>query len=288
MSEVWTIKKLREWTTQFLTKKGIERASLDADLLLAHALGWNRIDLLTRCDEEATDEARSRYRELVKERAEGCPVAYLTGHKEFYLLDLEVSRAVLIPRPETEEIVSECLRLSKGMEAPTLLDVGTGSGCLILALLKQHKTAKATAIDLSPEALAVATRNASKHNLVDRLTFLEGDLFSPLANGQTFDFIVSNPPYIAENEFAALSPGVRDFEPRLALNGGPDGLSVFSRLIEGARNYLKPGGYLLVEIGSTQEEAARAKLEALPEYELSKTICDRAGLPRVVCARWKK
>jgi release factor glutamine methyltransferase len=285
MSDVWTIKKLREWTTQFLAKKGVEKAGLDADLLLAHALGCKRIDLITRCDEEAPEAARTRYRELVKERSEGCPVAYLTGHKEFYLLDLEVSPAVLIPRPETEEIVGECLRLAKGMESPAILDVGTGSGCLILALLKQHRTARATAIDISPEALSIADRNASRHNLGDRITFLEGDLFSPLTAGQQFDFIVSNPPYVAQHEFAELSPTVRNYEPRLALDGGSDGLSVFGRLVEGARNYLKPGGYLLIEIGARQEEAARAKIEAIPEYETCKTILDRAGLPRVLIAR---
>jgi release factor glutamine methyltransferase len=287
MADVWTIKKLREWTTQFLAKKGVEKAGLDADLLLAHALGCKRIDLLTRCDEEAPEEARTRYRELVKERSEGCPVAYLTGHKVFYLLDLEVSRAVLIPRPETEEIVGECLRLAKGMESPAILDVGTGSGCLILALLKQHKSARATAIDISPEALAIADRNASRHNLGDRITFLEGDLFSPLTAGEQFDFIVSNPPYVAHDEFAGLPRHVRDFEPRLALDGGPDGLAIFTRLIDGARNYLKPGGHLLVEIGAGQDDLARARLHALPGYELGKSIQDRAGIPRVVCARWK-
>ena len=286
MSEVWTVKKLREWTAQFLAKKGIEKAGLDADLLLAHALGWKRIELLTRFDEEAPEEARNRYRELVKERAEGCPVAYLTGRKEFYLLELEVSRAVLIPRPETEEIVAECLRLAKGIESPAILDVGTGSGCLVLAILQQHKTARAVAIDLSPEALAVAGRNASKHGLADRVNFLEGDLFGPLPAGQQFDFIVSNPPYIAQHEFAELPVSVRDFEPRLALDGGPDGLSVISRLVEGARDYLKPGGYLLIEISSTHEEAARATIESVAGYELGKTIHDRAGLPRVLCARW--
>jgi release factor glutamine methyltransferase len=173
------------------------------------------------------------------------------------------------------------------MDSPSILDVGTGSGCLAVALVKQHKTARATAIELSPEALAVATRNAGKHRVADRITFLEGDLFSPLHIAERFDFIVSNPPYIAHDDLAGLAREVRDFEPHLALDGGPDGLAVFSRLVEGASGYLKPGGHLLVEIGWNQEQSARSKIEALTGFALGKTIHDGAGHPRVLCARWQ-
>lgn len=287
MSEAWTVKRLLEWTTPFLTNKGVEKAWLDADLLLAHALGWKRIELRTRYDEEPSDEARGRFRELVKQRSEGCPVEYLIGHKEFFLLDFEVSRAVLIPRPDSEWLVTECLRHAKEMQAPTILDIGTGSGCLAVSVVKQHKTARATAIDLSPEALAVAGRNAAKNGVADRITFLEGDLFGPLSAGQTFDLILSNPPYIVHDDLATLAREVRDYEPHLALDGGPDGLRIFARLIEDARAFLKPGGRLLIEIGWNQEPAARALMEALPGYELGKTIQDGAGHPRVLNARWK-
>src|SRR4051794_33415988 len=178
MAEVWTIKRLLDWTTQFLDKKGVPKAWLDADLLLAHALGWKRIDLRTRYDEEAPEEGRQKYRDLVKQRAEGCPVAYLIGRKEFYLLDFEVTPAVLIPRDDTEWILTEFFKLARGQETPRVLDVGTGSGCLAVSVAKKILGARVTATDLSPEALAVAGRNASKHVVSDRISFLEGDLFA--------------------------------------------------------------------------------------------------------------
>jgi release factor glutamine methyltransferase len=287
MSEAWSVRRLLEWTTQFLTKKGVEKAWLDADLLLAHALGWKRIELRTRYEEEPSEEVRGRFRDLVRQRSEGCPVEYLIGRKEFFLLEFEVSRAVLIPRPDSEWLVTECLRLAKGMDSPSVLDVGTGSGCLAVAVAKQHKSAKGTAIDLSPEALAVATRNAAKHGVADRLTFLEGDLFSPLPSGQSFDIILSNPPYIPHDDIPTLEREVRDFEPHLALDGGEDGFQVFSRLIADARSFLRSGGHLLVEIGHDQESGARRRIEELPGYEMGKTIHDGAGHPRVITARWR-
>jgi release factor glutamine methyltransferase len=285
MSEVWTIRRLLEWTSQFLTKKGVEKAWLDADLLLAHALGWKRTELRMRFEEEAPEAARERFRELVRQRAEGCPVAYLIGRKEFFLLEFEVTPAVLIPRDDTEWVLTEFFRLAKGMSQPRVLDVGTGSGCLAIGVAHRIKGASVTAIDLSPEALAVAGRNASKHGVADRVTFLEGDLLSPLPVGSQFDFILSNPPYIAHHELEGLQREVRDFEPRLALDGGPDGLAIFMRLIEQARSALVPGGYLLIEIGYTQQDAGQAALLRFPEYELGKTIHDGAGHPRVLCAR---
>lgn len=285
MSEVWTVKRLLEWTTQFLTKKGVEKAWLDADLLLAHALGWKRTDLRTRFEEETPEAARQRYRDLVKQRSEGCPVAYLIGKKEFFLLEFDVSPAVLIPRPDTEWLVTEFLRLAKPFDGPRVLDIGTGSGCLAVAAARQHRTARVTAVDISPEALAVAARNASKHGVADRVGFLEGDLFGSLSAGERYQFILCNPPYIAHGEIASLARDVRDFEPHLALDGGPDGLRVFERLVDQARGYLEPGGHLLIEIGSTQETAARGKIEQHSEYELGKTIHDGAGQPRVLYAK---
>lgn len=285
MSEVWTIRRLLEWTTQFLSKKGVEKAGLDADLLLAHALNLSRTELRIRFEEEAPEDARQRYRDLVKQRAEGCPVAYLIGRKEFYLLDFEVSPAVLIPRDDTEWILTEFFKLAKKGTQPRVLDVGTGSGCLAITVAKRLSGAQVTAIDISPEALAVATRNASKHHVGERISFLEGDLFAPLPAGATFDFILSNPPYIRHDELAGLQREVRDFEPRLALDGGPDGLDVFNRLADQARQFLAPGGQLLIEIGFAQEKEGRAKLESLAEYEVGKTIHDSGGHPRVLSAR---
>jgi release factor glutamine methyltransferase len=283
--ESWTIGRLLEWTTKFLAQKGSESPRLDTEVLLAHALGCKRIDLYTRHDEEAEEQKRTRFRDLIRQRIEGCPVAYLVGRKEFFSLELEVSRAVLIPRPDSECVVDECLRLAKAMPAPRVLDVGTGSGNLAVVVARQHKTAHVTAVDLSPEALAVAERNAVKHGVGGRMRFLGGDVFGPLAAEERFDFVLSNPPYIPHDDIAQLEPGVRDYEPHLALDGGKDGFAVFDRLIAGAPQYLNPGGYLIVEIGSPQEAPARQRIEAHGGYELAKTVYDGSGHPRVLKAR---
>jgi release factor glutamine methyltransferase len=281
----WTIGGLLDWTAKFLAQKGSEFPRLDAEVLLAQALGCKRIELYTRYEETAPDEARGRMRELVRQRLEGCPVAYLVGRKEFFSLELEVNRDVLIPRPDTEVLVVECLRLAKPLAEPTVVDIGTGSGAIAVAIAKQHKAARVSAVDVSAAALAVAQRNAEKHKVSDRVTFLEGDLFAPLPAGEAFDFVVSNPPYIRHDDIAGLVPGVRDYEPHVALDGGPSGFDVFDRLIADAKDHLKPGGYLLVEIGSPQEKEARTRIEADGAYELGKTVKDGSGHPRVLIAR---
>ncbi len=285
--KVWTIGELLDWTAGFLSEKGSEYPRLDAEVLLAHALDCRRIDLYTRYTDIAAEDARQRFRELVRRRIEGCPVAYLVGRKEFFSLTLEVSPAVLIPRPESEFVVMECLRLAEELAAPTVLDIGTGSGNLAIAVALRHKGAQVTAVDVSGDALAVAARNATRHGVADRITFLQGDLFAPLAEGQRFDFILSNPPYIPHDDIAGLSAGVRDFEPHLALDGGADGFAVFDRLVSEARERLQPGGHLIVEIGAPQEEPARQRIAAISGYELAPTIQDYSGHPRVLRARWK-
>jgi release factor glutamine methyltransferase len=285
MEEPWTIGRLLEWTTQYLARKGVESPRLDAQLLLAHALGCTRTQLYTRYEELASEEGRQKFRALVRQRVQGSPVFYLVGRREFYALEFEVSPAVLIPRPDTETLVGECLRLAKEVATPHLLDVGTGSGCVAVTVARHHPGAQVTAVDLSPEALAVAARNAARHGVSERVRFLEGDLFAPLSPGAPFDFILSNPPYIPRGEIAGLAPDVRDHEPHLALDGGPDGFAVFDRLVAEAPTWLKPGGYLLLEINSTREGPARARLEGYAGYELGPTLHDRAGQPRVLRAR---
>jgi release factor glutamine methyltransferase len=267
----WTVGELLDWTAKFLVQKGSESGRLDAEVLLAHALNCRRIELYTRYTEPAADEARDRFRELVRRRVKGCPVAYLVGRKEFFSLELEVSPAVLIPRPDTELVVVEFLQLAKLKAFPTVLDVGTGSGCLAVAIAKRQKGAQVTAVDLSPDALAVASRNA--------------DLFAPLTADERFDFIVSNPPYIPTADLADLAPGVRDYEPHLALDGGEDGFAVFERLLAGAEDRLKPDGWLLVEIGAPQEASARQRIAARPGYESVEVLIDGSGHPRVLKAR---
>ena len=283
--EPWTLGRLLDWTARFLKEKGSESARLDAEVLLAHTLGCPRIQVYTRFEEVAGDDVRQRFRELVRKRVEGCPVAYLVGRKEFFSLPFEVGPAVLIPRPDTEELVVECLRLAKPLAEPMILDLGTGSGNIAVAVAGRHKGARVTAADLSPEALAVARRNAEKNGVAGRITFLEGDLFAPVPAGARFDFVVSNPPYIPTGDLPKLERGVRDYEPHRALDGGPDGFAVFERLVSGAPAYLKPDGYLIVEIGSPQEAGARARITAVSGYELGPTLKDGSGHPRVLRAR---
>jgi release factor glutamine methyltransferase len=286
-NQPWTVGRLLDWTGKYLAEKGSESPRLDTEVLLAHALGCKRIELYTRHDEEVAEDGRDRFRALIRQRVEGCPVAFLVGRKEFYSLELEVNRSVLIPRPDTENLVEECLRLAKGMTEPAVLDIGTGSGCIAVAVAKYCKQARVSAVDISSESLEVASRNAAKHGVAERVHFLQGDLFAPLTAGERFDFILSNPPYIPHGDIAGLAAGVRDYEPHRALDGGPDGLEVFGRLVTEAPAWLKPGGYLVVEIGSPQEKPARERIEARGGFELAKTIYDSAGHPRVLRARWK-
>ncbi len=281
----WTIGALLDWTARHLATKGSEYPRLDAEVLLAHALECRRIDLYTRYEEAASEQARSRFRELVRQRVEGCPVAYLVGRKEFFSLPFEVTPAVLIPRPESEFVVLECLRLARDLAEPRVLDIGTGSGNLAITVAHQNPRAQVTAVDLSPEALAVASRNAVRHHVAERIRFLSGDLFDPIPDGESFDFILSNPPYIAREDLDGLPPGVRNYEPRVALDGGPGGFEVFDRLVAQAANYLISGGHLILEIGAPQHQPARQRISARAEYELAETIYDGSRHPRVLCAR---
>jgi release factor glutamine methyltransferase len=282
---VWTNKALLTWTTQFLASKGIESPRAEAQILLAHVLKCNKVDLLVRYDEQPSEAERGRFRELIQRRVAGWPVAYLVGTRDFYLLSFDVSPAVLVPRPETETLVLEALGTLKPLAAPAVLDLGTGSGCIAVSIAYQKKDARVTAVDVSPDALAVARRNAAKHGVADRIEFLQGDLFAPVPPGRTFDLVVSNPPYIAPGEFPSLAPDVRDHEPRIALEGGPDGLAFYRRIAAGVGPFLKPGGRLLMEIGYTQDEFVRAILAAEAALEVGPTLRDMGGHPRVVAAR---
>ena len=283
----WTIGRLLDSSSRLLAERGSEFPRLDAEVLLAHSLACKRIDLYTRDEQPASEELRDRFRALVRRRIDGCPVAYLVGRKEFFSLELEVNPFALIPRPETEFVVMECLRLAKELEQPRVADIGTGSGNIAVAVAKQHHGALVTAVDLSADALAVARRNAERHGVQQRVEFLAGDLFQPIDPEMRFDFILSNPPYIPEAELLRLPSGVRDFEPRLALNGGASGYEVFGRLVNEARRHLVAGGCLIVEIGAPQERVAREHILAHPEYELGDTIHDYSGHARVLRARWQ-
>lgn len=280
--ETWTVRRLLTWTEDFLRKKGFESPRLEAQILLAHALGCSKIDLYVRHEEEPPEGKRTAFREMIKKRSEGMPVAYLVGFREFYSLPFAVSPAVLIPRPETETLVLQALGALKAHASPRVLDLGTGSGCIAITIAKQHKTAHVTAVDSSVAAVEIAKANAARHGVADRVTIVEGDLFAPVA-GQLFDVIVSNPPYIAHEEFTGLDVGVRDFEPRQALDGGVDGLNFYRRIAAEAAAQLAPGGTILVEIGHKQAPAVEALLTA--QLGPAKTYLDMLGRPRVVSAK---
>ena len=283
-TESWTVGRLLVWTADFLKKKGSESPRLDAEVLLAHVLEWSRVSLYTHFEDEVGERAKSTYRDLVRKRSEGEPVAYLVGKKEFFSLPFLVSRDVLIPRPDTETLVVEALDFLKGKNEPRVVDVGTGSGCLALAIAKHQITARVIAIDVSEKALKIATKNAQKLELADRVEFRQGDLLMPVAHEPPFDLIVSNPPYIRSDEMADLEAGVRNFEPHLALDGGEDGLRIVARLVETASKHLLTGGCLLLEIGSAQEAPVLALIRDQAEFLVPSTIRDSANLPRVIRA----
>ncbi len=269
---VWTIGRLLTWTTEFLRRADLDEPRLSAERLLSHALGCKKIDLYTRFDTAPDDTARAVFRELVRRAAAHEPVAYLVGHKEFYSLDFEVSPAVLIPRPETEllveQVVEYCRRRS---EKPIrLLDVGTGTGCIAIAVLSQVPAATGIATDVSPEAVAIACRNRDRHGLTDRLWVTEADgLTLPIMEevADPVDVLVSNPPYIRDGDLAALPANVRDYEPRSALCGGPDGLAFYRLLADHVHEVVAPGGSIFVEIGYDQREAVCALFAATGRYE---------------------
>jgi release factor glutamine methyltransferase len=199
-------------------------------------------------------------------------------------MELAVAPAVLIPRPDTEHAVMTVLEIAKKRPAPRIVDLGTGSGAIALAIAKHCKDAQVTAVDLSADALAVARANAAKVGVAERVRFVQGDLFDTLGD-ERFDIIVSNPPYIAAEDMASLPIGVRQYEPHLALDGGPGGFAVFDRHLAVAPRHLHPGGYLVIEIGAPQEQAARDKVTAAGVFELAPTIHDYSGHPRVLRAR---
>lgn len=287
VEDPWTVGRLLTWTADYLKAKGAESPRLDAEVLLAHVLKWPRVQLYTHFQDVIAEASRSAFRGLVKRRAGGEPVAYLVGKKEFFSLPMAVDRSVLIPRPDTEVLVVEVLSRLKGKGAARVLDLGTGSGCVALAVAKSLPEARVVATDLSEAALGVARGNATSLGLSGRIEFRQGDLYEAIYDQEPFDVIASNPPYIATADIPGLEAGVRDHEPHSALDGGPDGLRVVARLVEGAPTWLATGGHLLLEIGSSQESAVRGLIEAEPRLALGPTIRDAANHPRVVVATLK-
>ncbi len=281
----WTVRRILEWTTSHLKKHGSDSPRLDAEILLAHTRHCSRIALYTNFDDELTDAHRQTMRELVQRRAKAEPVAYLVGHREFFSLDFEVNREVLIPRPDTETLVLKVIELLKPLSGPKLLELGTGSGCIAIALAKHLPTAVITAVDISSTALEVAGRNAKRHGVEQRIEFLEGDLWAALpADHDKFDAVVSNPPYICSDEIQTLDADVAKHEPHLALDGGSDGLTFYRRILADATKWLKPGGLLAVECSGEQAEPIQLLVESTKQFGPVQVTKDAAGKLRVVTA----
>jgi release factor glutamine methyltransferase len=285
MAEEWTVRRVLDWTTAHLKQHGSETPRLDAEILLAHARACRRIELYTRYDEPLTDIQRAVMRDLTQRRAKSEPVAYLVGHREFFSLDFRVTPDVLIPRPDTETLVVELLDAAKAVESPRILDLGTGSGCIAVAAAVNLRSERITATDVSEAALTIARQNAETHAVTDRIRFLHGDLFTPLPDGEQFEVIASNAPYIAEGERETLQNDVRRYEPHAALFAGPTGTEILFRIIDGAAARLTPGGTLLLEVSPEQADAVRTRIEATGAYQDVRVVKDAAGLLRVVRAR---
>ncbi len=280
----WTVLELLKWTTDYFKAKGIDTARLDAEILLGFALGIDRLRLYLDFDKPITTEERTRFRELVKRRAdERVPVAYLTGVREFWSLPLAVTPDVLVPRPETETLVEAVLAELPDVEAElTAFDLGTGSGAIALALAKERPKLRVVAGDLSAAALAVAQRNAEALGLADRVRFVQGDGFAPVL-GQRFDVIVSNPPYLAEAEAGQLEPELAH-EPRGALFAGADGAALLRRIVHEAQLCLRPGGLIALELAPAQADELTQCL-AERGFDGPRSHRDLGGRPRVVTAR---
>ncbi len=274
------MQKVLDWSIGYLTEHGSDSPRLDAEILLAHSCGWQRIQLYTNYAQPLTPAQRARMRELIQRRAQAEPVAYLVGFREFFGLDFEVNSAVLIPRPDTETLVRTALDLLKDRDNPNVLDIGTGSGCIAISLAVNCPKATITAVDISPEALVIARANAEKHGVLDRVTFVDSDVFGNIQN-RKYHLIASNPPYIRTDELAGLGADVRDHEPTGALVGGEDGLDIVRRIVSDAPQHLIEHGHLVLEIDGQQAETV-ADLLRSNNYKNVGIEKDLGGIQRVV------
>ena len=285
-----TVQDALAWATPLLTAAGIDTPRFDAQLLLAWTLKVSRTDLAREPERVLTGRERIIYEKAVALRTERRPLPYITGEAWFYGRPFKINRAVLIPRPETEDLVTAALEHCAGLSVPRLADIGTGSGCLAVTLALERTDAQVWATDLSLDALTLARKNVVRHGLGERVTLARGDLLVALPPEMRFDLIVSNPPYLSQAEVPTLQPEVRDYEPLLALSGdgdaaGPDGTALHRRLLRDAPAHLQPNGWLLLEVGQGQAEIVVAAAQALGYVETAFRL-DLSGIGRVVLARY--
>jgi release factor glutamine methyltransferase len=283
----WTILDLIQWTTAYFQSHEIDSPRLTVELLLAHALGVERIELYTRFDQPLSAEELAGFKQLIKRRLKREPVAYILGRREFWDITLAVDPSVLIPRPETELLVERALGLIPEHSDDIrhrILELGTGSGAIILSLAAARPGHLFYASDEDAGALAMARKNAADNQLADQVNFFAGSWFAPIHSAIKFDLIVSNPPYIPAADIAGLAPEICRYEPGRALDGGADGLSCIRRIVHAAPAYLRSGGHLMLEIGSEQREAIENLIDATGGMHFVQCIPDYAGYDRVVVA----
>jgi release factor glutamine methyltransferase len=278
----WTIKDLLAWTTDYFRQKGINTPRLDAEVLLAYALGVDRLHLYLNLDRPLQPEERAVFKELVRRRAAREPVALIVGHKEFWSIPFRIVPGVLIPRPETETLVEVLNKAIRGMSAVSVLEIGTGSGAIAVAVARENPHARVVATDVAARNLGNARSNATNAGVLAAVEFVAADLFSAFRPGKLFDVICSNPPYIPGTLIPQLEPEIRLWEPVLALDGGPMGLDIIQRIIRDARHFLKENGMLILEIGDDQAEAVSEILRGPGRFREVQTFSDLAGKPRIV------
>ena len=282
--KTWRVIDLIEWTTKYFKNQSITSPRLDAELLLGHVLKKSRLQLYLSFDMPVLQEALSQFRALIKRRAAHTPVSYLTNQKEFMSLAFYVDSRVLIPRPETEILTETVLQQQSGK--CRLIDIGTGSGAIAVSLAFHRPDWEIVATDMLADALEVARENARIHGCTERITFLQGNLFTPVETSENrrFDWIASNPPYISSRDFPTLPPDIRDHEPISALTAGSDGLSIIRRIIAGAPQFLNPNGRLILEIGNNQSDQVQELIQSHPAYNDSQVIVDYSGRERIIVA----
>ncbi len=281
MAEKWTIGTILQWTKQYFRDKGVDNPRLDAEVLLSFLLGKDRVHLYVHFDQPLEAAELAAFREMVRRRAQRIPVAYITGRKEFMGLLFHVSEDVLIPRPDTEILVETALELIAPESCARILDVGTGSGAVLIGTLSRRPGCRGIGVDISPAALAVAAENAGRLLPQGQAHFQKADLLP--ASGTVFDVILSNPPYITTAEMAVLEPEVKK-EPELALCGGDDGMQFYRRLIVGGKEVLSPEGFMALEVGAGQARQVAGLAEA-GGWHTEKIVHDYAGIERVVVLR---
>jgi release factor glutamine methyltransferase len=281
----WTIQQLLVWATEDFRRRHFDSPRLDADLLLVEALGVDRIQLIVDRERLLSPEELSRFRGLVRRRRTGEPVAYILGQREFYGLVFRVDRRVLIPRPDTETLVDVALqRTRRRYLFGRAADLCTGCGCVAIAFARQRPTWQVTAVDIASDAVAVARDNALRLGAVPTVRLRVGNLLAPLPEHERLDLIVANPPYVPTSEYESLEAPIRDFEPRVALDGGPDGLAVTTQIIRDAPTRLAPAGVLALEVGSDQGDRVAAAMAQAGLAQIARHR-DYAGRERVVSAQ---